>query len=116
MFYRDFFEPPLNVQRTSFNPISNSQVRFHGNVRVRKIKATGKNRSLRDDDLDDDFMLDEDDSGSGTDDDDDDDEKLDVQNDSQDSEEGSEDESPEGATIQRLKLDLFAEEVLERRW
>jgi hypothetical protein len=40
MFYCDFFEPPSNLRRTSNNPSSNSQVRFHENVRVRKFKAT----------------------------------------------------------------------------
>lgn len=119
-FYRDFFEPPSKIQRTSVKPISNSQVRFHENVRVRKIKATGKKRSLRNDTLDDNFVLDEDDSGSGNGCNDDEDD-LDVQSESQDSDEyleedpnvGSEDESPEG-TFQRLKFDLFAEEAEEK--
>jgi U3 small nucleolar RNA-associated protein MPP10 len=115
IFYRDFFEPPPKIQKTSAKRSNNSGVRFHENVRVRKIKATGKNRSLRDPD---DFILDEDEDDSG-DDFKDEEDNLSSQGETQDSDDssengsnaGSNDESVEGTTIQRLRHDLFAEEV-----
>ena len=116
IFYRDFFEPRSNIQKTFSKHSSNSQVRFHENVRVRKIKATGKNRSLRDDlTTDEDDFESESDSNDGRD-------NFDIQSESTDSgesreegsNEGSVDESTEGTAIQRLKHDLFAEEAEEK--
>jgi len=133
LFYRDFFEPPSRTA-ASISPkkgkasSSKSQVRFHEEVRVRKIKATGKNRSIRDDsedeEEDDDFIVDDDDEEESGDDEGEANDSwgglnLDGEEDSEedsegDSEEGSEDASENslsgGDTIQRLKHDLFAEE------
>ena len=102
------------------NPIT-SQVRFHENVRVRKIKATVKKRPLREDNLDDDFIFDDDDSGSGNS-GSDDEHKFDGQDETEDSDEdpqqdskvGPGGQSPEVTTIQRLKHDFFSEEVEEQ--
>ncbi len=98
---------------------NDSQVRFHGDVRVKKIKATGKNRSLYDDDLDDDdeYMFDGEDDSEGSDNLDQTDENSDDSGSSLQSDEemeegpsgSSEDDFGEGTTIQRFKHDLFAE-------
>ncbi|KAJ7706140.1 U3 small nucleolar ribonucleoprotein complex, subunit Mpp10 [Mycena rosella] len=114
-FYKDFFEPPRHTApvRTP-KPISSQKksgtVRFHEEVRVKNIKAKGKNLPLN--------TLDEDD-----DDDDDDDEERDLGKqdsanstkttnvDGAESDEDSLQGSFNGAeTIERLKGDLFAEE------
>ncbi|KAJ6519855.1 Mpp10 protein-domain-containing protein [Mycena sanguinolenta] len=118
MFYKDFFEPPRHMgpprpKKIAPSPQKAGTVRFHEEVRVKKIKAQGKNLPLstldQDDDDDDEegdgdfgeMRFDEMDDGSG-----------------EDDEEGSEPESDDdlegsanGAeTIERLKGDLFAEE------
>ncbi|KAJ7254075.1 U3 small nucleolar ribonucleoprotein complex, subunit Mpp10 [Mycena haematopus] len=121
-FYKDFFEPPRHTGPPRQKKISSptqkaSTVRFHEEVRVKKIKAKGKNLPLSTLDQEDD---DEDAEG-------DDyeafgevsfDEMDDDNDDEEDDEEGSEPESDgdsersaNGAeTIGRLKDDLFAEE------
>lgn len=90
-------------------------VRFHQEVRVRTIKPSGKNKSLYEDDEDDE---DEDDEfpvsntldvemGEK------DDMELDLEDESQDSDEESGDDARNSGhreTIERLKDDLFAEE------
>ncbi|KAF9526428.1 U3 small nucleolar ribonucleoprotein complex, subunit Mpp10 [Crepidotus variabilis] len=131
LFYKDFFEPlsGLSPKRTHTSPnkpqsAKNSQVRFHEEVRVKKIKPTGKNRSLHDDDDEDeddgdDFTLGddkEDEEGPSDEDDLPDDQAnysiglREEDDSSSESEEGSEDVFAEGNAIQRLKQDLFADE------
>ena len=98
---------------------NDSQVRFHGDVRVKKIKATGKNRSLHDDDLDDDddeYMFDGEDDSEDSEDqnnEDSDDSDLSDEEMEEDPSGTSEDGFGEGTTIQRFKHDLFAEEEEE---
>ncbi|KIM48170.1 hypothetical protein M413DRAFT_439891 [Hebeloma cylindrosporum] len=122
LFYRDFFEPPSRSSSTTSpkktKAVNSSQVRFHEEVRVKKIKPTGKNRPLRDDSIeegddDDDEEEDEDEDEHGptfddqdSEDDDDDDSELHEDEDDEDVESNI-------ATIQRLKNDLFAEEEEE---
>ncbi|KAG5653078.1 hypothetical protein H0H81_002458 [Sphagnurus paluster] len=123
--YGDFFEPPpkvVNEKPTSKNlPSKVNGVRFHDEVRVKKIKAKGKNLPLSsmDDDSDEeegseeylklqeapDEMLDEgseDSSVSGDDEDS-------VDEDESGNDESGDDETTRD-TIERLKDDLFAEE------
>ncbi|KAF8203625.1 U3 small nucleolar ribonucleoprotein complex, subunit Mpp10 [Pholiota molesta] len=133
LFYRDFFEPPSRSSQAaaptkSKKPTRSSQVRFNDQVRVKKIKATGRNRSLHDDndgedeeevDNDDDDSFDDEDEFSEGDPDEAEEEQWDVEgSDSGDdeSEKDSEDDPKNpnsGATIQRLKQDLFAEDEEE---
>ncbi|KAJ7103497.1 U3 small nucleolar ribonucleoprotein complex, subunit Mpp10 [Mycena belliarum] len=127
-FYKDFFEPPRHTapprpSKPASSPKKSGTVRFHEEVRVKNIKAKGKNLPLN--------TLDEDDEDE---DEDDDDEAVpggfgdmgfgDIDEDEEEYEEdegdgsGSEsnEDSPkrrsfDGAeTIERLKSDLFAEE------
>lgn len=136
LFYRDFFEPPSrsSVQTAptiSKKPGQKSQVHFNNQVRVKKIKATGKNRSLRDDNSDDEEDDDEDEDFFGMDEgfeegDEEEDEaeegdQWDIggsnDEESGESEEGIEGEEPEemngSSAIQRLKQDLFADDEEE---
>ncbi|KAJ6610027.1 U3 small nucleolar ribonucleoprotein complex, subunit Mpp10 [Mycena sp. CBHHK59/15] len=120
-YYKDFFDPPRHVppQRPKQMPLSpkkTSTVRFHEEVRVRNIKAKGKNLPLNTEDEEDD---DDDEDG--------DEDGYDAvgfgetENDEEDDEDEDEDgEIPDGDSvghdfdgaeiIERLKDDLFAEE------
>ncbi|KAI0778152.1 Mpp10 protein-domain-containing protein [Trametes elegans] len=145
LFYRDFFEPPSRVKvlkpKKASKPVeepssSKGKVRFHEEVRVKKIKAKGKNLPLstmfyeEEEDDDDDEYEGEEEDGSDV----DDEEGFDLDEDmgeedadllggsdeeSDESEEGGENEDvsmgedEEGAdyeTMERLKDDLFADE------
>ncbi|KAJ6575152.1 U3 small nucleolar ribonucleoprotein complex, subunit Mpp10 [Mycena capillaripes] len=118
-FYKDFFEPPRHTApprpKKPTSPRKAGTVRFHEEVRVKNIKAKGKNLPLSTLDEEDDEDDDEDDFGEsgepefG---------RMDEDED-EDAEEGSEPESDEDSlqgsfdgaeTIERLKDDLFAEE------
>ena len=116
-----------NVPTTSNKPSQKSQVHFNDQVRVKKIRATGKNRSLRDDDDDDEGDEDEDgdffaiDEGFGEKDGEQEGSQWDIsgsnEEESEESEEGIEGEEPEemngSSAIQRLKQDLFADDEEE---
>uniref|UniRef100_A0A8H7Y8E6 U3 small nucleolar ribonucleoprotein protein MPP10 n=1 Tax=Psilocybe cubensis TaxID=181762 RepID=A0A8H7Y8E6_PSICU len=128
LYYKDFFEPPSRFEPSSQKPKGNGkgQVHFHDQVRVKKIKATGKNRSLHDDDdeeeEDDDDELDEDadmpdfqfgDRDTGGSDDEMEWDESDREEDDDD-DEGEDSDSSESQvdneTIARMKNDLFAED------
>ncbi|OBZ79155.1 U3 small nucleolar RNA-associated protein MPP10 [Grifola frondosa] len=119
LFYKDFFDPPVQSTKANKAPktdrISNGKVRFHEEVRVKKIKAKGKNLpvstifSEEDEEEDEDeygeMMLDEE-SEPDSDEDEDEDENN-VESSEENSDQGSEDGQE---TIERLKDDLFADE------
>lgn len=103
-----------------------SRVRFNEQVRVKKIKPTGKNKSLYEDDSEDDSedsdsLLEEDGAEVNVDEmelsDNDEDEEMEDSEEDEDEDEGSENwEIPKldsRQTIERLKHDLFAEEEEE---
>ncbi|KDR85024.1 hypothetical protein GALMADRAFT_53435 [Galerina marginata CBS 339.88] len=130
LFYRDFFENPSSSNVASPSKTKRtggkSQVHFHDQVRVKKIKATGKNKSLYDDD--DEEMDDDNDFFDGRTNglefnhaDEDEEEELDdfgigwksaddPKGESESSSDGSESEPESTATMQRLKHDLFADD------
>ncbi|KAK0456486.1 U3 small nucleolar ribonucleoprotein complex, subunit Mpp10 [Armillaria borealis] len=123
-FYKDFFAPPRSgASKREKGEARKDGVRFHDEVRVKKIKAKGKNLPLS-------LMFnadeDEDEDGEGEDDDDeglieelqgdeDEDEDFsdvgdgDEDNEDMDMEDGASERSG-GDAIDRLKDDLFAEE------
>lgn len=114
LFYRDFFEPPARSSSTTSpkkaKTVNSTQVRFHDEVRVKKIKPTGKNRPLRDDSSEEDDDDDEEEGPAFH-----DQESWDDEDEDEDDSESHEDEDDEDVginttTIQRLKNDLFAEE------
>ncbi|KAF8973955.1 U3 small nucleolar ribonucleoprotein complex, subunit Mpp10 [Flammula alnicola] len=122
LYYRDFFEPP---SRSSAMPTPHKQektnvktkVRFNDQVRVKEIKATGKNRSLHDDsdeeEEDDEGFFDDEDNEDSDEQENEEEEELDTDSDHQGSEEESEESEKHTApnmTMERLKHDLFAEE------
>ena len=137
LFYKDFFEPPSKVKAPKAKKPpkavadettpSTSKVRFHEEVRVRKIKAKGKNLPVStmfyeedDEDEDDDYAY-EDEEGVESDDDeedegmdeDEDDEMLrtGVDDDESQDDVSMEDEEESGlATMERFKDDLFADD------
>ena len=104
-----------------------NQVRFHDQVRVKKIKPIGKNKSLHNDDNEDDILLEEDDVTDGGVDinfdemewSDEDEEMEDDKEGHDDDDDDENDENEENLkfggrqTIERLKHDLFAEEEEE---
>ena len=129
LFYKDFFQvtlPSLAGAKTKSKMRTSraNQVRFHEQVRVKKIKPTGKNKSLHMDDSEDDSE-DEDDNEDGN---------LLRDNspethvdelewsdggDNDEMDDGDDGENEENfkpssrQTVERLKLDLFAEEEEE---
>ncbi|KAI0735201.1 U3 small nucleolar ribonucleoprotein complex, subunit Mpp10 [Earliella scabrosa] len=137
LFYKDFFEPPSKVKAPKAKKPpkavadettpSTSKVRFHEEVRVRKIKAKGKNLPVStmfyeedDEDEDDDYAY-EDEEGVESDDDeedegmdeDEDDEMLRTgvdDDESQDDVSMEDDEESGLATMERFKDDLFADD------
>ncbi|KAJ6604688.1 U3 small nucleolar ribonucleoprotein complex, subunit Mpp10 [Mycena vulgaris] len=134
-FYKDFFEPPrhnapVRPPKTTSSPKKSGTVRFHEEVRVKNIKAKGKNLPLNTLDVEEDEDEDDEDAGyggfgeTGFGEMDDDDDEDDPDEDGNEDEDGSGDESSgaesdedslngsfNGAeTIERLKGDLFAEE------
>lgn len=141
IFYKDFFEPPRKLtsqspQKPKDKPSSNGKVRFHEEVRVKNIKAKGKNLpvatmySLEDDEDEDedyvDMVKEEDESEDDEDDLEDEDvgegsvslsggsEDFEMGDEGEEESEESEEESEEGWThreaIDRLKDDLFADD------
>ena len=125
-FYKDFFDAPRSSilhTRTSISKMS--MVRFHDQVKVKKIKAKGKGLPVSTmlyeedgDDDDDDFTLE--DMEDIDDEVDDEDEGEDGNGDGDGDvgdEDGDDDDDDEGnrATIERLKDDLFAEEGEEQK-
>ncbi|EIW64701.1 Mpp10 protein [Trametes versicolor FP-101664 SS1] len=131
--YRDFFEPPSRVKppkpAKASKPIerptpSKGKVRFHEEVRVKTIKAKGKNLPVAsmfyEDDDEEEEEEEEDEEGEGL--------SFDIEEDMEDEdamlgsgseefEDGDEDESMEGdesdagyETMERLKDDLFADD------
>ncbi len=141
LFYKDFFEPPTRTKvpkaKKPTKPVvdgpSTSKVRFHEEVRVKKIKAKGKNHPMNtmsyvgeeDEDEDEDY---EDEEEVGIDDGDEDEgmggeyeEMAGLKSDEDDEEdedvsmgEEYEDASEAGfATMERMKDDLFAEDEEE---
>ncbi|CAA7266467.1 unnamed protein product [Cyclocybe aegerita] len=124
LFYRDFFEPPTRYSSTSpakSKKQTNGLVRFHEEVRVKRIKPTGKNRPMHEDSDEDDEEEDEDegeeDDDYGEDDSDEDEdeeasaEEQDLRAEEKISGEISDESSElEENTIQRLKHDLSAHE------
>ncbi|KAJ7619063.1 U3 small nucleolar ribonucleoprotein complex, subunit Mpp10 [Mycena polygramma] len=120
-FYKDFFEAPRHTapprpKKSALSPQKAGTVRFHEEVRVKNIKAKGKNLPLNTPEDDDDEEEEEDGYGEfegegfgGMNDDDDEDEDEEEEGD--DSESDSLESNFNGAeTIERLKGDLFAEE------
>ncbi|KAF6765942.1 small nucleolar ribonucleoprotein [Ephemerocybe angulata] len=131
LFYADFFEAPRNAPKPAAPASKKSKaapkadktgsrgVRFNDEVRVKKIKRSGKGRSLNDDeeeeeDEDDDYedvfgeaMGEEDESGSEFGEEDEDDEEG---SDANDSEDDSEEEDEGRETMERLKDDLLADD------
>ncbi|KAF7347802.1 U3 small nucleolar ribonucleoprotein MPP10 [Mycena venus] len=130
LFYKDFFEPPRHSgpprpKQTPSSPRKAGTVRFHEEVRVKNIKAKGKNLPLstmddEDDDDDDDEEEEEEEGDFGDfgktgfgemDDESDEDEEEDGDEGSEPESDGDSGGSFDGAeTIERLKSDLFAEE------
>ncbi|PPR06891.1 hypothetical protein CVT24_011581 [Panaeolus cyanescens] len=128
LFYRDFFEPPSNQKPAK--PKSSSQVRFHDQVRVKKVKARGKNLPLNEDsDEEEEEDHDENDFGEGIsgsldefegdeDEDEDEDEaeagethlQEDEDEESMASDDVSSEQSDDYAKMERFKDDLFADE------
>ena len=131
LFYKDFFDPPTGISvpkakkpsKAVDAPPSTSRVRFHEEVRVKKIKAKGKNlpvsttfyeeEEAEEDDDDDEYEEgdesadeeDEDEEGEGLDDSEESDEDVSMQ-----------DEDDSGlATIQRLRDDLLADDEEEEQ-
>ena len=91
---------------------SANKVHFHDEVRVKKIKATGKNRPL-DDDSDDERgggHIDESESEESEELDDSDQEMTEEAEEAEGSSGDSESVVDDNATIQRLKSDLFADD------
>ncbi|KAJ7900389.1 U3 small nucleolar ribonucleoprotein complex, subunit Mpp10 [Mycena olivaceomarginata] len=127
LFYKDFFEPPRTSapprpKKTPTSPKKAGTVRFHEEVRVKKIKAKGKNLPLNTMDDDSDEEDDEEDgygdfgdlggeTGFGEMDDGSDEGEEDGDEGSEPDSDGHSEGSSNGAeTIERLKSDLFAEE------
>lgn len=127
LFYKDFFEPPRTSapprpKKTPTSPKKAGTVRFHEEVRVKKIKAKGKNLPLNTMDDDSDEEDDEEDgygdfgdlggeTGFGEMDDGSDEGEEDGDEGSEPDSDGDSEGSSNGAeTIERLKGDLFAEE------
>ncbi|KAJ7660945.1 U3 small nucleolar ribonucleoprotein complex, subunit Mpp10 [Mycena polygramma] len=119
-FYKDFFEAPRHTapprpKKSALSPQKAGTVRFHEEVRVKNIKAKGKNLPLNTPEDDDD---EEEEDGYGEFEgegfggmNDDDDEDEDEEEEGDDSESDSLESNFNGAeTIERLKGDLFAEE------
>ncbi|KAI0724517.1 U3 small nucleolar ribonucleoprotein complex, subunit Mpp10 [Cerioporus squamosus] len=135
LFYRDFFEPPSRKMQVATKPpkvadkpsSSTGKVRFHEEVKVRKIKAKGKNLPVsamfyeeEEDDGEDDVEYEDED---GVDSNEDEDEEMGedegpLDSDSEEAEEDGEDVSMDDeedeqsglATMERLKDDLFADD------
>lgn len=118
MFYADFFEAPKRAapspKKSKASEAGFSKgVRFHDEVRVKKIKAAGKGRSLNDDDDGYGEIITEEDTSDSE----EDEEFADEEGDSDEEETGSldfVDSEDEGEmrreTIQRLKDDLLADD------
>ncbi|KAF9569584.1 Mpp10 protein [Agrocybe pediades] len=135
LYYADFFEPPSGSKTVSSTAMKSGtkkgRVQFHEEVRVKKIKPTGKNRPLNyesdedeedeeeafdmegmDMEEDEDSLDEEDDvEGSGTEEEDEDeDEDMEGSEEDEDEEDAEAGPLKERATIDRLKNDLFADD------
>ncbi|PIL31997.1 hypothetical protein GSI_06701 [Ganoderma sinense ZZ0214-1] len=135
LFYKDFFEPPVRTKipkakkpgKPPVDSPSAGKVRFHEEVRVKKIKAKGKNLPVNtmfyeeeenedeDGDYEDEESVDDDDEGLLEDEmaalDSDEDDEMDEEDEDVSMEDEDEDASEVGfATMERLKDDLFAED------
>ena len=132
MFYKDFFESPARIEAPNARRLakptvdgpSTGKVRFHEEVRVKKIKPKGKNLPVNTMFYDEEENEDEDDDYEGEEgaeiDDDDEDEGM-GEEDSEENSEGDEEDVSMGeeddhaseagfTTMERLKDDLFAED------
>lgn len=129
LFYKDFFEPPSRVKpakvkkpsKATSDPSSSttSKVRFHEEVRVKKIKPKGKNLPVatmfyeeddEDDEDEDGTYENEEEDGSDEDDEmDDDDEMVGLEGDEDDADDVST-EDDGLTTMERFKDDLFADD------
>ena len=118
LFYNDFFQytPPSTAVVNTKSTSRTTQVRFHDQARIKKIKPTGKNKPLYEDDSEDDSEDDEENEAQVNVDQmecDDEDEEME-ENEEEDEEEDEEDFKPATRqAIERLKHDLFAEEEEE---
>ena len=136
LFYKDFFQPtpPPSAAakvKSKMRTSHASQVRFHDQVRVKKIKPSVKSKSLYIDDSGDGSLLEEDDEIVGragvdinemewSDKDEEMEEEEEEEEEGEEEEEEENDVENEGnskpgsrQTIERLKHDLFAEEEEE---
>ncbi|KAI0961523.1 hypothetical protein AcV7_000603 [Taiwanofungus camphoratus] len=134
-YYKDFFDPPPRpsvpkskkiLRPSAGGPTPGGKVRFHEEVRVKKIAAKGKNHPLsmmfeEADDGDDEHgrgeIMSDDESGDGEGSEDSEDDEEESEHDGfRDSDEGldaegfGENEEDSRETIERLKDDLFADE------
>ncbi|KIK21355.1 hypothetical protein PISMIDRAFT_104120 [Pisolithus microcarpus 441] len=133
-FYRDFFDAPRSSKsrRTTGTP-KPSKVRFHDEVKVKKIKARGKGLPVsammyeEDDEDDEEFVVEDDDSDDqemfkeSSDDDEEEDEEGDEEEEEEE-DEGDEEEGEVAGTedgtrlaIERMKDDLFAEDEEQQK-
>ena len=136
LFYKDFFEPPARTKapkakkptKQAADGPSTSKVRFHEEVRVKKIKAKGKNLPVNTmfyeeegDEEDDDYEgeegveLDDEDAmegeeREGTDEEDEDEDEDEDSEEAEDISMGDEESEHGFATMERLKDDLFADD------
>ncbi|KAL4068064.1 U3 small nucleolar ribonucleoprotein complex, subunit Mpp10, partial [Scleroderma citrinum] len=123
-FYRDFFDRPRSsTSHSRAGTSKQSKVRFHDQVKVKKIKAKGKGLPVstmmyeeEEDDDDDDYIPEDSDEevfGEGIEEDDDDDDEEDDEN--EDENEDEDEDEGNRSTIERLKDDLFAEEEEQQK-
>ncbi|KAH7883621.1 Mpp10 protein [Phlebopus sp. FC_14] len=121
LYYKDFFDPPQTINSLKKGLSTSSRVRFHEEVKVKKIKARGKGRpvsSVQEDDSDEEDIEQVRDAG-------------DIQVDAEDSEgpeiiedlsydkedmsDGHSENDGDKTTIERLRDDLFAEDEEPRK-
>ncbi|KAJ8072448.1 U3 snoRNP protein [Marasmius tenuissimus] len=132
LFYNDFFKAPRGKKTAKAPelPKKAGSVRFHDEVRVKKIKPTGRSRPTAslytgDDDEDEDAEFSFGDLGTGEteedgfgefdEDEEDEGEVLNDEDDSEDEDAEEEDDENPRDTIERLKDDLFAEEESDQQ-
>ncbi|KAI6103540.1 U3 small nucleolar ribonucleoprotein complex, subunit Mpp10 [Pisolithus sp. B1] len=137
-FYRDFFDAPRSSKsRQTTSTSKPSKVRFHDQVKVKKIKARGRGLPVsammyEEDDEDDEEFVAEDDDGSDQEtykelsdddeeedeDEDEDEEEGEGDDDDDDDDEAGEDAVTEDGTrlaIERMRDDLFAEDEEQQK-
>jgi U3 small nucleolar RNA-associated protein MPP10 len=113
LYYNDFFRPPRHNKNVNTKKSDAGSVRFHDEVRVRKIKAKGKNHPVSstyinedDDDDESSFFTEQGDEISSEGSEEGPDEGSDEESDSEESEA----DQTMHDTIHRLQDDLFADE------